>query len=50
MQITITQGRDEMLPLSETCFFNLKLPEYRDIHTLRAKLTLAIRNCTSITF
>ena len=31
------------------CFFNVKLPHYKNYEVLRTKLTVAIRHCQSIT-
>jgi hypothetical protein len=42
------RGSHGALPQSATCFFTLKLPEYRTEADLRAKLTLAILNCGAI--
>jgi hypothetical protein len=50
MLVSVIETRgDDALPTSETCFFNLKLPNYSSIDIMRRKLSLAIQ-CRSITF
>ncbi|XP_075242602.1 putative E3 ubiquitin-protein ligase HECTD2 isoform X1 [Convolutriloba macropyga] len=36
---------DQSLPIAHTCFNELQLPVYKDLETLREKLTYAINNC-----
>ena len=50
MQISVLESETTSLPRSETCFFNLKLPNYQNEDILREKLLQAIQNCVSITF
>jgi hypothetical protein len=52
MQLNIldTADAENTLPSAETCFFNVVLPHYKTIEQLKAKLSLAINECTSITF
>jgi len=53
MQLNILEGGPDILntlPTAETCFFNVVIPHYKTIEQLRAKLILAINECTSITF
>lgn len=43
----LLQGRDS-LPTSQTCFFQLSLPNYPSQEVLCDRLRYAIRNCRSI--
>ena len=38
----------ENLPEAATCFFTIKIPEYRNIEVLRSKLLVAMQNCGAI--
>lgn len=41
--------RNAPLPTSETCFFNVNLPNYPTLEMTKEKLLLAIQHCASIT-
>ena len=38
----------DALPTSQTCFFQIRLPEYSSQEVLAEKLRYAIKNCRSI--
>src|SRR6185312_11587955 len=39
---------DLLLPTSETCFFNVNMPKYSNLETMRAKIKMALL-CSTIT-
>lgn len=39
---TKSGNQDQLFPKADTCFFNLELPEYSSIETMREKILLAI--------
>lgn len=39
---------DKTLPQAQTCFFQLKLPQYTSDNTLRVKLLQALEECTTM--
>jgi len=42
-------NQDKMLPTSDTCFFNLGLPRYSSVETMKQKILLAINmDCVSM--
>ncbi|KAH9164467.1 hypothetical protein LEN26_000015 [Aphanomyces euteiches] len=42
------KSQDSLLPKADTCFFNIELPAYSSLSTMKEKLLLAINLCTSM--
>ena len=41
-------SNDDSLPVSHTCFFQIELPNYSNINTLKQKVLYAITECREI--